>query len=187
METMVDTNVKGLIAMTRAVAPSMRERNTGHIVNIGSIAGHAAYPNGSIYCATKHAVRAFNDSLREDLVATQVRVPLSNVFCCLDNRGMAACCACLHVRNLYISPMTSAQPLCSQMQVCKWLQVRVTLISPGAVETEFSLVRWDGDKDRASQVYKGIEPLVGLDIADDVVYAVTRCAGDVDTASVASS
>lgn len=122
-EEMIDTNIKGLLYITRAVAPGMAERNSGHIINIGSIAGHEVYPKGGVYCGTKHAVDAITKSLRMDLVDKNIRV---------------------------------------------------TTIDPGLVDTEFSVVRFHGDKQRAAGVYKGIEPLTGKDIADAVIYAATR-------------
>ncbi|HGY56295.1 MAG TPA: SDR family oxidoreductase [Caldithrix abyssi] len=122
-ETMIDTNVKGLLYMTRAVVPGMIRRNRGHIVNIGSIAGHEVYPGGNVYCATKHAVDAITKGLRIDLVNTAIRV---------------------------------------------------STVDPGLVETEFSIVRFDGDKEKAKNVYKGMRPLTGQDIADIVTFIVTR-------------
>ncbi len=121
-DTMIDTNVKGLLYVTRAVLPSMIKRNSGHIINIGSISGHDCYASGNVYCATKHAVRAISKSLRLDLFGTAIRV---------------------------------------------------SEIDPGAVETEFSEVRWN-DKDKAKMLYEGFEPLVADDIADTVVYCATR-------------
>jgi NADP-dependent 3-hydroxy acid dehydrogenase YdfG len=122
-ERMIDTNVKGLLYVTRAVSPGMVARKSGHIVNIGSIAGKEVYPNGAVYCATKHAVDALSQGMRMDLLA---------------------------------------------------YGVRVTQICPGAVETEFSLVRFKGDQHRADQVYDGFVPLSAGDIAEAVGYAVTR-------------
>ena len=118
---MIDTNIKGLLAMTRLIVPGMIERGRGHIVNIGSVAGDAAYANGAVYCATKAAVKTLTDGLRIDLVKTPVRV---------------------------------------------------TLLKPGLVETNFSRVRFHGDKERAENVYKGIVPLTADDIADACAYAV---------------
>ena len=120
--TMIDTNIKGLLTMTRLVVPGMVERGMGHVINIGSVAGDAAYAGGNVYCATKAAVKALTDGLRIDLADTPVRV---------------------------------------------------TNIKPGLVETEFSRVRFHGDEDRASNVYKGIKPLTGADIADVVFYAAS--------------
>ncbi len=120
-DTMIDTNIKGLLYMTRAVVPGMVVRGKGHVVNIGSVAGDAAYANGNVYCGTKAAVKAITDGLRIDLAETPVRV---------------------------------------------------TLLKPGLVETRFSEVRFHGDKERAANVYKGIAPLTGEDIADAMIYAV---------------
>lgn len=120
-ETMIDTNIKGLLTMTRLVVPGMVKRNRGHVVNIGSVAGDAAYAGGNVYCATKSAVKALSDGLRIDLAETRVRV---------------------------------------------------TNVKPGLVETNFSVTRFHGDKERADNVYKGIKPLTGSDIADVVAYAV---------------
>lgn len=120
-DTMIDTNIKGLLYMTRAIVPGMVERGKGHVVNIGSVAGDAAYANGNVYCGTKAAVKAITDGLRIDLAETAVRV---------------------------------------------------TLLKPGLVETRFSEVRFHGDTDRAANVYKGIVPLTGEDIADAALYAV---------------
>jgi 3-hydroxy acid dehydrogenase/malonic semialdehyde reductase len=122
-DEMIDTNVKGLLYVSRAVIPLMLKRNSGHIVNIGSIAGHEVYPNGNVYCATKHAVDAITKGMRLDLSGTEVRV---------------------------------------------------TTIDPGLAETEFSNVRFRGDDLRAKNVYKGLEALNGDDVADAVLYAVTR-------------
>jgi 3-hydroxy acid dehydrogenase / malonic semialdehyde reductase len=122
-EEMIDTNVKGLLYMTRAVVPGMVERGRGHIVNIGSIAGHEVYPKGNVYCGTKHAVRALTRGMQIDLNGTGVRV---------------------------------------------------TSIDPGMVETEFSVVRFHGDQERASAVYNGLTPLSPADVADAVLYCVTR-------------
>ena len=119
-ETMIDTNIKGLLTMTRLIVPAMVERNSGHIINIGSVAGDAAYAGGNVYCATKAAVKALSDGLRIDVAHTAVRV---------------------------------------------------TNLKPGLVETNFSNIRFRGDEARAANVYKGIEPLTGDDIADVAVYA----------------
>lgn len=122
-EQMIDTNVKGLIYMTKLVSPLMVERKQGHIINIGSIAGKEAYENGNVYCATKFAVDALSRGMRIDFLKHNIRV---------------------------------------------------TMISPGLVETEFSLVRFKGDKEKAKVPYKGLEPLVADDIADCILFAVTR-------------
>lgn len=119
-DTMIDTNIKGLLHVTRMVVPAMVARNRGHVINIGSVAGDAAYANGNVYCATKAAVKTITDGLRIDLAHTAVRV---------------------------------------------------TNVKPGLVETNFSVVRFHGDKERADNVYKGIQPLTGDDIADVVLYA----------------
>ena len=121
-DIVIDTNIKSLLAMTRLVVPGMVARGRGHIINIGSIAGDAAYAGGSVYCATKAAVKALSDGLRIDLVD---------------------------------SPL------------------RVTNIKPGLVETNFSVVRFRGDKDKADNVYKGIRPLTGDDIAETVYFAAS--------------
>ncbi len=119
-ETMIDTNIKGLLTMTRLVVPGMVERNRGHIINIGSVAGDAAYAGGNVYCATKAAVKALTDGLRIDVANTAIRV---------------------------------------------------TNLKPGLVETNFSNIRFHGDNERAANLYKGIKPLTGDDIADVAVYA----------------
>jgi len=121
-DTMIDTNIKALLNITRFVVPSMVARNRGHIINIGSVAGDAAYANGAVYCATKSAVKVLSDGLRIDLAHTPVRV---------------------------------------------------TTIKPGLVETNFSVVRFHGDKERADNVYKGIQPLTGDDVADCVFFAAS--------------
>ena len=121
-DIVIDTNIKSLLAMTRMVVPGMVERGRGHIINIGSIAGDAAYPGGSVYCATKAAVKALSDGLRIDLVDTPLRV---------------------------------------------------TNIKPGMVETNFSVIRFRGDKDKADNVYKGIRPLTGEDIAEVAYFAAS--------------
>jgi NADP-dependent 3-hydroxy acid dehydrogenase YdfG len=120
---MVDTNVKGLLYVTRAVVPGMVARQRGHIINIGSIAGHATYPNGAVYCATKAAVKSISEGLKMDLNGTPLRI---------------------------------------------------TSVDPGLVETEFSLVRFHGDAERAKKVYEGLHPLTGEDVADVVLYCATR-------------
>lgn len=120
--TMIDTNIKGLLTMTRLIVPGMVERNEGHVINIGSVAGDAAYAKGNVYCATKAAVKTISDGLRIDLAETAVRV---------------------------------------------------TNLKPGLVETNFSNVRFHGDNQRADNVYKGITPLTGADIADVAFYAAS--------------
>lgn len=122
-DRMIDTNVKGLLSVTRAVVPGMVARGRGHIINIGSVAGHETYPNGNVYCATKYAVDALTKGLRMDLVDTPLRV---------------------------------------------------STVDPGMVETDFSLVRFKGDEERAAKVYANIEPLTPEDVADAVVYCATR-------------
>ncbi|KTD08282.1 SDR family oxidoreductase [Legionella jamestowniensis] len=121
-DRMIDTNVKGLLYVSRCVLPGMLERGRGHIVNIGSIAGYECYPGGNVYCATKHAVRAITKSMRLDLLGSPIRV---------------------------------------------------TEIAPGAVETEFSEVRW-GDKKKAQAFYQDFTPLLADDIADAAYYCITR-------------
>ena len=127
-ERMIDTNVKGLLYMTRLVAPLMVARKKGHIINIGSIAGKETYPNGNVYCGTKFAVDAITRGTRIDLV----------------QHG-----------------------------------IRVTQIAPGAADTEFSLVRFHGDKERADSVYQGFTPLYAEDIAE-VTWYVTTLPGSVN-------
>ena len=116
----IDTNVKGLLTMTRLIVPGMVARDRGHVINMGSVAGDAAYAGGNVYCATKAAVKALSDGLRIDVANTAVRV---------------------------------------------------TNLKPGLVETNFSNIRFHGDEERAANVYKGIKPLTGDDIADVAVYA----------------
>jgi len=122
-DVMIDTNVKGLLNLTRAIVPGMIIRECGHIINIGSIAGRQVYPNGGVYCATKFAVRALTQGLMIDLVNTPVRV---------------------------------------------------SLVDPGMVETEFSTVRFHGDENRAMAVYDGLTPLTGDDVAEAVLFCATR-------------
>ena len=121
-ERMIDTNIKGLLYVTRAVSPLMVARNSGHIVNICSVAGKEVYENGNVYCATKHAVDALSKAMRIDMLGHNIKV---------------------------------------------------TNICPGAVETEFSIVRFKGDTQRAAGTYKGIEPLSGRDIAECIYFAVS--------------
>jgi NADP-dependent 3-hydroxy acid dehydrogenase YdfG len=122
-DQMIDTNVKGLLYMTRFVSPGMVKRGGGHIINIGSIAGKEVYSKGSVYCATKHAVDAVSRGMRQDLLAHGIKV---------------------------------------------------TAIHPGAVETEFSLVRFKGDESRASSVYDGFNPLLAQDIAETIAFVISR-------------
>lgn len=121
-DAMIDTNVKGLLYVTKAVLPAMIARNSGHIFNIGSIAGHEVYPRGAVYCATKTAVNVLTRGLRMDLLGTKIRV---------------------------------------------------TTIDPGAVETNFSNVRFKGDTQRAAAVYEGMQPLTPNDVADTVLYCAS--------------
>ena len=120
-DAMIDTNVKGLLYVTRVIAPKMVAAGRGHIFNIGSIAGTEAYENGAVYCASKHAVHAISQAMRADLLASGVKV---------------------------------------------------SEIRPGMVETEFSLVRFHGDRERADRVYDGVTPLTGDDIAEAIAWIV---------------
>jgi serine 3-dehydrogenase len=122
-EEMLDTNVKGLLYVSRAVIPGMVERNRGHVVNIGSVAGREVYPGGNVYCASKFAERALSKGMLIDLNGTEIRV---------------------------------------------------TTVDPGMVETEFSVIRFHGDEARAKKIYQGLTPLSPDDVADAVVYALTR-------------
>jgi NADP-dependent 3-hydroxy acid dehydrogenase YdfG len=122
-DEMIDTNVKGLLHVTRAIVPGMVERGRGHVINIGSIAGHEAYPAGAVYNASKFAVDAITKSLRMDLVDTPLRV---------------------------------------------------STVDPGMVKTNFSVVRFHGDEERAAKVYEGLEPCSGDDIAEAVLFCATR-------------
>lgn len=121
-DQMIDTNIKGLLYVTRNVAPMMVENKSGHIINIGSIAGKEVYPKGNVYCASKHAVDALTKGMRIDLLESGIKV---------------------------------------------------TQIAPGAVETEFSMVRFKGDQETADNVYKGFEPLHAEDIAGVVFYVTS--------------
>jgi len=122
-ERMIDTNVKGLMYVSRVIAPLMIAQGSGHILNIGSIAGKETYPNGNVYCATKHAVDSLTKAMRLDMV----------------QHG-----------------------------------IKVTAINPGMVETEFSLVRFKGDEEKAKKVYNGLKPLSPEDIAEAVYWAASR-------------
>lgn len=122
-EEMIDTNIKGLLYTTRIVSPWMIERQTGHIINISSIAGKESYPNGSVYCGTKSAVQSISKAMRIELMPHGIKV---------------------------------------------------STIAPGAVNTEFSLVRFHGDKERADQVYNGFTPLSGKDIAETILFVINR-------------
>ncbi len=122
-EEMIDTNVKGLLYVTRAVVPGMVVRGRGHVINLGSTAGEITYPGGAVYCATKAAERSINDGLRQDVLGTPVRV---------------------------------------------------TSVDPGMVETDFSLVRFRGDRERAAKVYKGVKPLTPQDVAETILWVASR-------------
>ncbi|NOU17262.1 MAG: SDR family NAD(P)-dependent oxidoreductase [Bacteroidales bacterium] len=139
-ERMIDTNVKGLLYITRKVAPIMVERRKGHIVNIGSIAGTQIYENGNVYCASKHAVHAISQGMRVDML----------------KHG-----------------------------------IKVTEIRPGLIETEFSLVRFKGDKEMAKKPYDGLTPLFAEDIAETILFVLTRpdhvCINDIDITPTAQA
>jgi NADP-dependent 3-hydroxy acid dehydrogenase YdfG len=122
-DKMIDTNVKGLLNISRIISPLMIARKQGHIINIGSIAGKEVYSGGNVYCASKHAVDAITKGMRIDMVN---------------------------------------------------YNIKVTSINPGMVETEFSIVRFDGDKEKAKAVYNGFTPLSAEDVAEAVIFAVTR-------------
>lgn len=122
-ERMIDTNIKGLLYITRAIAPLMIANHCGHIVNLASIAGKEVYPGGNVYCATKHAVDALSRAMRVDMLKHNIKV---------------------------------------------------TNIAPGMVETEFSLVRYKGNEEAAKNVYQGMTPLTNDDIADTIIFAITR-------------
>ncbi len=122
-ERMIDTNIKGLLYITKEVSKKMIERKSGHIINIGSIAGKEVYANGNVYCATKHAVDALSKGMRIDLLPHHIKV---------------------------------------------------TAINPGMVETEFSIVRFDGDEERAKKVYDNMQPLKPEDIAETIYWAANR-------------
>ncbi|UZR93242.1 SDR family NAD(P)-dependent oxidoreductase [Chondrinema litorale] len=122
-DSMIDINVKGLLYVSKAIMPIMVERKSGHIINIGSVAGKEVYANGNVYCASKYAVDALNQGMRIDL-------------------------------NEY--------------------GIKVGAINPGLVETEFSMVRFKGDKDKADKVYQGLDALTPLDIAETIMFMVSR-------------
>lgn len=122
-EEMIDTNIKGLLYVSKAVVPGMVERGRGHVINLGSVAGYITYANGAVYCATKAAEKAINEGMKIDLMGTPVRV---------------------------------------------------TSVDPGMVETEFSEVRFRGDRERAAKVYQNITPLTAEDIADAILWTATR-------------
>ena len=122
-EEMIDTNIKGLLYVTRAVLPAMVARNSGHVINLGSIAGHQLYPKGNVYCATKYFVNGLSQGMRMDLLGTNIRV---------------------------------------------------TSVDPGLVQTEFSEVRFRGNRERAAQAYANTRPLTAGDIAEVVVFCATR-------------
>ena len=121
--TMIDTNIKGLLYMTRAVSPIMIARKQGHVINIGSVAGKEVYPKGNVYCATKHAVDALNRAMRIDLLPHNIKV---------------------------------------------------TAVNPGLAETEFSIVRFTGNEERAKKVYEGFTPLTAEDVAEVIWFAASR-------------
>jgi len=122
-ERMIDTNVKGLLYMTRTVVPWMKERKSGHVINISSLAGKESYPMGAVYCGTKHAVQAISHAMRIELLP---------------------------------------------------FGVKVGTIAPGMVNSEFSNVRFKGDEERAKNVYKGITPLYPADVAETILFMITR-------------
>ncbi len=122
-EAMIDTNIKGLLAISQLIIPGMIERKSGHIINVSSIAGKEAYANGNVYCASKHAVEALTKGMRIDLLP---------------------------------------------------YHIKVSSVSPGMVDTEFSLVRYHGDQKKADAVYKGLTPLYAEDVADAIEFMVTR-------------
>lgn len=122
-ERMIDTNIKGLLYVTKSVSKLMIENKKGHIINVGSIAGKEAYANGNVYCGTKHAVDALNKGMRIDLLPHNIKV---------------------------------------------------SAVNPGMVETEFSIVRFDGDEDRAKKVYEGLQPLTPDDVAETIYWMASR-------------
>ena len=137
-ERMIDTNVKGVLYITRKVAPLMVERESGHIVNIGSIAGVSVYENGNVYCATKHAMHALSQGMREDMLKHNIKV---------------------------------------------------TEIRPGMLETEFSIIRFKGDAEKAKNTYKGVTPLFAEDIAESINFVLSQpahvCINDIEITPIA--
>ena len=122
-EEMINTDVKGVLYVTRAILPGMIERQRGHVINLGSVAGHYAYQNGAVYCLAKAAIKSLTESLKQDLLGTPIRV---------------------------------------------------SSVDPGLVETEFSIVRFHGDVERAKKVYEGVRPMTADDVADAIVFCATR-------------
>jgi len=122
-DDMIDTNIKGLLYVSQAIIPGMIENRSGHIINLGSVAGHDVYPRGNVYCATKHAVKALSEGFRVDLLE---------------------------------------------------YGIKVTSVDPGMVETNFSVIRFHGDEEKAKNVYNGFVPLTADDIADTILFAATR-------------
>lgn len=139
-ERMIDTNVKGVLYITRKVAPLMVERESGHIVNIGSIAGVSVYENGNVYCATKHAMHALSQGMREDMLKHNIKV---------------------------------------------------TEIRPGMLETEFSIIRFKGDAEKAKNTYKGVTPLFADDIAESINFVLSQpahvCINDIEITPIAQA
>ncbi|BCX04696.1 MAG: short-chain dehydrogenase [Candidatus Roseilinea sp.] len=122
-EEMINTDIKGVLYVTRILLPGMIERQRGHIINLGSVAGHYAYQNGAVYCLAKAAIKSLTESLKQDLLGTPIRV---------------------------------------------------SSVDPGLVETEFSIVRFYGDVERAKKVYEGVKPMTADDVADAIVFCATR-------------
>lgn len=122
-EEVINANVKGVLYVTRALLPGMIERQRGHVINMGSVAGHYAYQNGAVYCLSKAAIKSLTESLKQDLLGTPIRV---------------------------------------------------SSVDPGLVETEFSIVRFGGDVERAKKVYEGVKPMTAEDVADAVLFCATR-------------
>ena len=122
-EEMINTNIKGVLYVTRAILPGMIARQRGHVINIGSVAGHYAYQNGAVYCLSKAAIKSLTESLKQDLLGTPIRV---------------------------------------------------SSVDPGLVETEFSIVRFHGDVERAKKVYEGVKPMTPEDVAEAVLFCATR-------------